>query len=67
MNILSKFIFSQIANNIWFRAFFLFLFLCVKALREREGIPDLRRAARYRYASVTLPEVVLILQCYLEI
>ncbi|CAI9757637.1 unnamed protein product [Fraxinus pennsylvanica] len=26
-------------------------------LRERDGIPDLRRAARFRYASVTLPEV----------
>lgn len=25
-------------------------------LRERDGIPDLRRAARFRYASVTLPE-----------
>lgn len=26
-------------------------------LRERDGIPDLRRAARSRYASVTLPEL----------
>ncbi|EEF37487.1 conserved hypothetical protein [Ricinus communis] len=26
-------------------------------LRERDGIPDLRRAARFRYASVNLPEV----------
>ncbi|KAL3824402.1 hypothetical protein ACJIZ3_020431 [Penstemon smallii] len=26
-------------------------------LRERDGIPDLRRAARFRYASVSLPEV----------
>ncbi|KAG8484442.1 hypothetical protein CXB51_023785 [Gossypium anomalum] len=26
-------------------------------LRERDGIPDLRRAARSRYASVSLPEV----------
>nr|XP_023929062.1 uncharacterized protein LOC112040400 [Quercus suber] len=26
-------------------------------LRERDGIPDLRRAARFRYASVALPEV----------
>ncbi|CAL1365902.1 unnamed protein product [Linum trigynum] len=26
-------------------------------LRERDGVPDLRRAARSRYASVTLPEV----------
>lgn len=26
-------------------------------LRERDGIPDLRRAARFRYASVTLPEL----------
>ncbi|XP_050236735.1 uncharacterized protein LOC126686640 [Mercurialis annua] len=28
-----------------------------EVLRERDGIPDLRRAARSRYASVTLPEV----------
>ncbi|XP_009366217.2 uncharacterized protein LOC103956016 [Pyrus x bretschneideri] len=28
-----------------------------EVLREREGIPDLRRAARFRYASVALPEV----------
>ncbi|XP_051147947.1 uncharacterized protein LOC127263055 isoform X2 [Andrographis paniculata] len=26
-------------------------------LREKDGIPDLRRAARSRYASVTLPEI----------
>ncbi|PON60650.1 Rhodanese-like domain containing protein [Trema orientale] len=26
-------------------------------LREKDGIPDLRRAARFRYASVNLPEV----------
>lgn len=26
-------------------------------LRERDGIPDLRRAARFRYAHVSLPEV----------
>ncbi|GMP78801.1 hypothetical protein CsSME_00034600 [Camellia sinensis var. sinensis] len=26
-------------------------------LRERDGIPDLRRAARFRYGNVTLPEV----------
>ncbi|KAK6793941.1 hypothetical protein RDI58_007394 [Solanum bulbocastanum] len=26
-------------------------------LREKEGIPDLRRAARFRFASVTLPEI----------
>ncbi|KAM7460907.1 hypothetical protein LguiA_029028 [Lonicera macranthoides] len=25
--------------------------------RERDGIPDLRRAARFRYANVTLPEI----------
>ncbi|KAK6914468.1 hypothetical protein RJ641_021789 [Dillenia turbinata] len=25
-------------------------------LRERDGVPDLRRGARFRYASVTLPE-----------
>ncbi|KAI5555591.1 hypothetical protein BDE02_19G092900 [Populus trichocarpa] len=29
----------------------------MRVLRERDGIPDLRRAARFRYASVTLPEV----------
>lgn len=29
----------------------------LKALREKDGIPDLRRAARFRYSSVTLPEV----------
>ncbi|XP_034926768.1 uncharacterized protein [Populus alba] len=28
-----------------------------EVLRERDGIPDLRRAARFRYASVTLPKV----------
>ncbi|CAK7322474.1 unnamed protein product [Dovyalis caffra] len=28
-----------------------------EAREERNGIPDLRRAARFRYASVTLPEV----------
>lgn len=28
-------------------------------MRERDGIPDLRRGARYRYASVYLPEVGL--------
>lgn len=28
-----------------------------EALREKDGIPDLRRAARFRYSSVTLPEV----------
>ncbi|XP_062090124.1 uncharacterized protein LOC133796563 [Humulus lupulus] len=28
-----------------------------EVLRERDGIPDLRRAARYRYTSVTLPAV----------
>ncbi|XP_022761501.1 calcium sensing receptor, chloroplastic isoform X2 [Durio zibethinus] len=28
-----------------------------EVLRERDGIPDLRRAARFRYASVSLPEV----------
>ncbi|VFQ72507.1 unnamed protein product [Cuscuta campestris] len=26
-------------------------------LRKRDGIPDLRRAARFRYASISLPEV----------
>lgn len=35
----------------------------MKVLREREGIPDLRRAARFRYASVSLPEVGLLLDC----
>ncbi|KAK8637056.1 hypothetical protein V6N13_064486 [Hibiscus sabdariffa] len=36
------------------------LLLCinfVKVLRERDGIPDLRRVARFRYACVSLPEV----------
>ncbi|XP_024024625.1 uncharacterized protein LOC112092503 [Morus notabilis] len=28
-----------------------------EVLRERDGIPDLRRSARYRYASITIPEV----------
>ncbi|CAN1833606.1 Calcium sensing receptor, chloroplastic [Linum perenne] len=28
-----------------------------EVLRERDGVPDLRRATRSRYASVTLPEV----------
>ncbi|KAJ6433475.1 hypothetical protein OIU84_017212 [Salix udensis] len=28
-----------------------------EVLRERDGIPDLRRATRFRYASVTLPQV----------
>lgn len=28
-----------------------------EVLRERDGIPDLRRVARFRYASVSLPEV----------
>ncbi|KAJ0972246.1 hypothetical protein J5N97_020205 [Dioscorea zingiberensis] len=28
-----------------------------EALRENDGVPDLRRAARSRYASITLPEV----------
>ncbi|XP_010413644.1 PREDICTED: uncharacterized protein LOC104699942 [Camelina sativa] len=28
-----------------------------EALREKDGIPDLRRTARFRYSSVTLPEV----------
>jgi len=32
-------------------------FVFVKDLRERDGIPDLRRAARFRYGNVTLPEV----------
>nr|TKS16442.1 hypothetical protein D5086_0000023420 [Populus alba] len=29
----------------------------MKVLRERDGIPDLRRAARFLSASVTLPKV----------
>ncbi|BBH08628.1 Rhodanese/Cell cycle control phosphatase superfamily protein [Prunus dulcis] len=29
----------------------------IDVMREKEGIPDLRRTARFRYASVTLPEV----------
>ncbi|VVB06289.1 unnamed protein product [Arabis nemorensis] len=28
-----------------------------EALREKDGIPDLRRGARFRYSSVTVPEV----------
>ncbi|XP_021906913.1 calcium sensing receptor, chloroplastic isoform X2 [Carica papaya] len=28
-----------------------------EVLRERDGVPDLRRTARFRYASVSLPEV----------
>ncbi|XP_010524186.1 PREDICTED: uncharacterized protein LOC104802334 [Tarenaya hassleriana] len=28
-----------------------------EALREKDGIPDLRRTARFRYASVTSPEI----------
>lgn len=32
-------------------------FFCVEVLREKDGVPDLRRAARYRYTSVTVPEV----------
>ncbi|KAH7685095.1 Rhodanese/Cell cycle control phosphatase protein [Dioscorea alata] len=28
-----------------------------EALREKDGVPDLRRAARFRYASVVLPEI----------
>jgi hypothetical protein len=32
----------------------------MKVLRERDGIPDLRRAARFRYASVTLLETGFI-------
>lgn len=39
----------------------------MKVMREKEGIPDLRGAARFRYASVTLPEVGLLLECYLTI
>ncbi|GMQ03248.1 hypothetical protein CsSME_00049124 [Camellia sinensis var. sinensis] len=31
--------------------------LFVKDLRERDGIPDVQRAARFRYGKVTLPEV----------
>ncbi|KAF9670748.1 hypothetical protein SADUNF_Sadunf13G0101000 [Salix dunnii] len=31
--------------------------ILIDVLRERDGIPDLRRAARFRYASVTLPQV----------
>lgn len=33
------------------------LFFFIKEFRERDGIPDLRRSARFRYASVTLPKV----------
>lgn len=31
-----------------------------KNFKERDGVPDLRRAARFRYASVTLPEVATL-------
>ena len=34
-----------------------FIDLSAKNFKERDGVPDLRRAARFRYASVTLPEV----------
>ena len=44
---------------------FIGIFSFVKVLRERDGIPDLRRAARYRYASVTIPEVGLHLKLLL--
>ncbi|XP_019068413.1 uncharacterized protein [Solanum lycopersicum] len=34
------------------------VFHCIISdLREKEGIPDLRRAARFRFANVTLPEI----------
>ena len=36
----------------------------LKALREKDGIPDLRRAARFRYSSVALPEVSFSNHCY---
>lgn len=36
---------------------FISVTVCLKALREKDGIPDLRRAARFRYSSVSLPEV----------
>lgn len=39
----------------------------VKVLREKDGIPDLRRVARFRYASVSLPEVWLNITVLLEI
>ncbi|RZC80559.1 hypothetical protein C5167_043137 [Papaver somniferum] len=29
----------------------------IDASREKDGVPDLRRGARFRYASVTLPEI----------
>lgn len=29
----------------------------MKGLRQRDGIPDLRRTARFRYATVAFPEV----------
>ncbi|XP_059632980.1 uncharacterized protein LOC132275482 isoform X2 [Cornus florida] len=37
-----------------------------EVLRERDGIPDLRRAARFRYANVTLPEVDVSVQKLLK-
>lgn len=36
-------------------------FAFVKDLRERDGIPDLRRGARFKYANITLPEVGLLI------
>lgn len=59
MNIPLMFTLFQIANNIGFGSLFpcSFIIFGAKVLREKEGIPDLRRAARYRYANVTLPEV----------
>ncbi|KAK8663596.1 hypothetical protein V6N13_083406 [Hibiscus sabdariffa] len=35
-------------------------------LRERDGIPDLRRVARFRYACVSLPEVWINISSYMK-
>lgn len=40
-------------------------YCCItKNIKERDGVPDLRRAARFRYASVTLPEVAPLFYKY---
>lgn len=40
-------------------SFFFLVISVLQDLREKDGIPDLRRAARFRYASVTPLEVSL--------
>nr|KAJ0199447.1 hypothetical protein LSAT_V11C600323550 [Lactuca sativa] len=41
------------ARDLWLK----YYIIHVKDFRERDGIPDLRRTARFRYASVEYPEV----------